>query len=426
VAGLRRILAAFVVGSPLALTMLTVTPAQARGMDTQARPAVRVADTQCATPGRSVPGTSWALGMLAPAQVWPLTSGGNQTVAVLDSGVDATQPLLRRRVERGYDAVTGGGRANDDCLGTGTHVAGAVAGARSGSSGMAPAARIVPVRVIGEPGPNMSAIPTATALARGITWAANDHVSIIDVSVWLTRDDPAVRDAVNLALADGIIVVAAAGDLGSDDGGNPVTYPAAYPGVIGVGAVDESGQAWEAGEHGSYVDLVAPGVGVPALQRGHGLVSVDGSTALAAGFVSGAAALVRARWPHEHRTQVTARLLGTASPTAGGTAYGRGIVNAYLAVTSTPGDGAPSPVPGLRRTRIDTAQAALAAERRHSRALATEWTMIALGALLVVVLLAVGVPRARRRAWRATYARPLIERPEPMEPEPVALLFDEA
>jgi hypothetical protein len=288
---------------------------------------------------------------------------------------------------------------------------------------MAPSATIVPVRVFGEPGASISAKPTAAVLARGINWAADQHVDVIDVSTALTSDSPAVRQAVSLALADGIVVIAAAGDLGSADGGDPITYPADYPGVIGVGAIDDAGQPWDSSEHGAYVDLVAPGAGVPVLARSHGLVLADGA-ATAAGFVSGAAALIRARWPKEGRSQVTTRLLTTASPAAVPTG-GSGVVNPALAVTATGNSASAAPLPGLRPAALDPARAAAAAQRRHSRSVAGVGTVIALGLLLVVALLAIGLPRARRSSWRAAFAPAPVEHPEPIEPLPVPLLFDE-
>jgi membrane-anchored mycosin MYCP len=408
-----RLAVVVVLAVPL-LSLVNAAPAQASA-------------GQCAPPGHSSAGSPWAQQLLVPQQIWPLTSGGHQRVAVLDSGVDADQSRLHGRVEPGYDAITGHGSADSDCLGSGTAVAGVIAGAKPGLSdiyGMAPAATIVPVRVIGEPGPNMSATPTAAVLARGITWAAQQHVDVIDISPALTHDDPAVRQAVALALADDIVVVAAAGDLASTDSGDPVTYPAGYPGVIGVGAIDDAGQPSESSEHGPYVDLVAPGVDVPVLARSRGMVTTDG-TAIAAGFVSGAAALIRARWPQDGRRQVTERLLTTASPAADLTSNGSGVVNPYLAVTATGSVATAAPIPGMRPSVLNPRQVAAAAQRRHSRSVAGVGTVIALGVLLIVALLAVGLPRARRSSWRPAYAPAPVERTEPIEPLPVPLLFDE-
>ncbi len=190
-----------------------------------------------------------------------------------------------------------------------------------------------------------------------------------------------------------------------------------------MAAVDESGAPWASSERGAYVDLAAPGVGVPVLARGHGVVTIDGSTALAAGFVSGTAALVRARWPRLTSTQVSDRLFATASPMPSGTVHG--IVNTGQAVTAGLVATTAATPARLRVTGPSRRQLAAEAVARHSRTLAVEWTLLALGALLVVMLLAIGVPRARRRAWRPAYASRPADRPEPIEPVPVPVLFDD-
>ncbi len=413
--GYRRLAAVVVVG---------VMSVSAFGV---AATGAEAADNECTAVVPTVAPDLWAQQLLAPQTVWPFTHGAGERVAVVDSGVDADQPQLHGQVDNGYDAITDTDVANTDCIGTGTEVAGAIAAARTSATGIygvAPQVTIVPVRVVGEPGSNNTATPTPAVLAAGINRAVDGRVDVIDVSVWLTVDDPAVRQAVAAAVAAGITVVAAAGDSGTPDGGNPTTYPAAYPGVIGVAAVDSTGLAWPDSEHGNYVDLVAPGVNVPALQRVRGLVDATG-TAIAAGFVSGTAALVRARHPGLHGAQIVDQLLATASPTAGGPYYGHGLVNPYLAVATDRVATAPVPLSGLVPKVPDQAQLARAAAGRRSRTLAVDLTAGGLGALLIVIVIAVGVPRARRRAWTANYAAPLRERFEPDEPAPLALLFED-
>jgi membrane-anchored mycosin MYCP len=389
-----------------------------------AAPAVAMADDGCAAAGTVTAPDPWAQQMLAPQTAWTFTRGRGQTVAVLDSGVDATQPQLRGHVDPGYDAVTGAGSADSDCAGTGTAVAGAIVAAKSSPTsiyGIAPDARVVPVRVLGEPGADNSGTVPPDVLARGITWATGHGVDVIDVSVAITVDDAGVRSAVAGAVAAGITVIASVGDAGTGGGSSGTPYPAAYPGVIGVAAVDADGQVWTGSNHGSFVDLAAPGAGVPALARHHGVVQLDG-TALAAGYVSGAAALVRSRWSVLSAVQIGERLLGTGSPIGAATF---GVVNPYRAVTETTATKAPVRLPGLTPAKADPAALAQAAAQRHSRSIAIELTGIGLGALLLITVIAVGVPRARRRAWHATYAARIPDRLEPEEPAPLAPLFDD-
>ena len=396
-----------------------------------AGPAAATSANGCVPAGRNATPNLWAQQMLAPERAWPFTRGSGQTIAILDSGVDADQPQLTGLVAAGYNAVTGFGPANTDCAGTGTQVAGAIAAEPTSSTGIygvAPNVTIFPVRVTGQPGHDDSGGISPQVLARGINWAVAKGVTVMDVSVSLTVDDPAVRQATAAAVHAGITVVAAAGDFGSPDDGDPTTYPASYPGVIAVGAVDASGQHWPDSEHGGYIDLVAPGAGVPALQRRQGLTAVDGSTAVAAGFVSGTAALVRVRWPSLQGSQIADRLEATATPAGGGADdpdYGAGIVNPYAAVTAGMVNKAPVPMPGFTPTTPSRAQLAAAAARSRSRRMAIDLTVAGLGVLLIVTLAAIGLPRARRRAWRPVYAAPLRERVEMEEPPPPSLLFEE-
>jgi hypothetical protein len=222
-------------------------------------------------------------------------------------------------------------------------------------------------------------------------------------------------------------VVAAAGDRGAPDDGNPTPYPAAYPGVIGVSAVDVTGARWANAGHGGFVDLVAPGAGVVTTQRGRGWVTLTGSTAVATGYVSGVAALVRARWPDLTPGQVSARLLGTAAPSADGPdgQQGSGLVNPYAAVTDDLVAGKPAPVPVFRPVTPNPDELRAQASRDRSKRLAITLTVAGLGVLVIVMLAAVGLPRARRRGWRPTYAAPLPEHIEPDEPEAPSLLFEE-
>ena len=226
---------------------------------------------QCAEPGEPVAAVPWAQQLLGPQQVWSFSRGGGVTVAVLDSGVDAGHPQLRGEIGAGFDAVAGGGRADNDCLGTGTQVAGVIAAWETGGVGfvgLAPNVSIVPIRVVDADGGDPVAAPAV--LARGVRAAVERGADVIAAPVVSYTDAPELRAAVSDALRDGVVIVAAAGDLGDAPGGGPTSYPAAYDGVIGVGAIAESGLRWPKSQVGRYVDVVAPGADVVTLQRGRG------------------------------------------------------------------------------------------------------------------------------------------------------------
>ncbi len=241
----------------------------------------------------------WGLDLLDPERTaWPVTRGEGVTVAVVDSGVDADHPDLAGRVDAGIDLVEPG-TPPDDQYGHGTHVAGII-GAEPGNdvgvAGLAPDVRILPVRVLDADGRG-----TFARTARGIAWAVDHGADVLTLSLTLAKDDRRVRSAVGRAVDRGVVVVAAAGNRSCPPGGvNQTVYPAAYPGVVGVGGVDDTGAVASFSSCGPWVDLLAPGLGiisiVPPQSRRPECRDADGScllsgTSEAVPFVAAAAAL---------------------------------------------------------------------------------------------------------------------------------------
>ena len=176
-----------------------------------------------ADPGKNLTPIPWAQQVLAPERVWPFTKGGGITVAVLDSGVDANHPQLRGHVSDGFDAVTGSGPANNDCLGTGTQVAGVIGAGQTSSAGffgVSPEVTILPIRVVAArtSGPNVA---DPHVLALGIDTAVARGAAVIVVSTVSYTDSDELRRAATKALAKGVTVVAAVGDLGDPTDANP-------------------------------------------------------------------------------------------------------------------------------------------------------------------------------------------------------------
>jgi hypothetical protein len=380
------------------------------------------AAVDCAQPGPTFGSVPWQDDLLAPQRVWLSTRGDGMQIAVLDSGVDANQPQLRDHVTRGFDAVRNKPGANTDCLGTGTQVAGVIAAKPMNSTGLvglAPGVTIVPIRVVAD---NASGTEPAepAILARGIDAAVEQKVDVIVVSVVTYQDTPALARAVADAQAKGIVVVAAVGDLGDKNDSNPDPYPAKYPGVIGVGAIDHTGQRWAKSQYGAYVDLVAPGADVVTLAPGHGMVSASG-TGLAAGIVGAAAALVRARRSDSVQpNEIETALLGTTTPVQAGPGYGKGIVNPAAAINNDVVDAAPVRLPPLSGSATAGDPAAA-----RSRDLAIAGAGVALVVVFLIVVGAATLPRGRRRFWRAILAAKAPASVEPDEPGPPLPLFDE-
>ena len=279
--------------------------------------ATAAADDGCAPVGHALTPVLWAQQLLAPDAAWPFTRGAGQTVAVLDSGVDAGQPQLRGRVAAGYDAITTNGSRHrlrwhrhpgrrrhrghqnepdrdlrrgpgrDDRAGPRHRRAG-----RNGTDDVQPA-----------------------VLARGIDWAVASGVDVIDVSVSIDRRRSRRAQCGRRR-----------GRRRHHRGGRrgrprrprrrqPDDVPGRYPDVIGVGAIDSTGLRW--------AELGARQLRRPRRPRRRTCrrcnaatgSSTASSTALAAGFVSGTAALVRARWKSaariaDHRPAAEYRLAG--------------------------------------------------------------------------------------------------------------------
>ncbi|MEU7981269.1 type VII secretion-associated serine protease mycosin [Micromonospora sp. NPDC049081] len=389
------ILAAALLAALPAVTVSSVTPAHAA-------PACATAPA----PARPVAALPWPQRRYAPERIAPLATGTGVTVAVIDSGVDRRHPQLRGRVLDGADFLDPGVDGTRDCAGHGTGVASIIAageGAGVAFRGLAPGSRILPVRVSEQQvveGRESGRTVSAADFARAVRWAVDHDADVLNLSVVLYADNPAVRDAIDYAVRRDVVVVAAAGNL--HDGGDPLPYPAAYDGVLGVGAITPAGTRTSFSQVGTYVDLVAPGSEVLMAAPGQGHQRAEG-TSYAAPFVAATAALLRQYRPELSAAEVTRRIVGTTDPAPGGRrgGYGAGVLNPYRAVVETgtgPGPAARSTL-ALPAERADPALLA----RQHRRAATRDRALLVAtvtgGALAVAVLLAVVLPRGGRRRW---------------------------
>ncbi|GAA5074253.1 type VII secretion-associated serine protease mycosin [Streptomyces similanensis] len=265
----------------------------------------------------------WALDALHTQQLWRTTKGKGVTVAVLDTGVEADHPDLAGNVLPTKDLIGFGARPGDrDWARHGTAMAGIIAGHGHGAGdadgvmGVAPEAKILPVRVILEDGDSARARARTTrggALAEGIRWAADHGADVINLSLGDDSDsahpEPAEDEAVQYALKKGTVVVASAGNGG--DKGDHVSYPAAYPGVIAATAVDRYGTRAAFSTRRWYAAVSAPGVDIVIADPDHKYYEGWGTSAASA-FVSGAVALIRAAHPGLTPAQIKRLLEDTA------------------------------------------------------------------------------------------------------------------
>ena len=261
-------------------------------------------------------------------QAWSVTTGSSTvTIAVVDSGVDPTQPDLQGVLVPGWNVLTNS-PSTADTYGHGTEVAGIAVAATNNAKGIAGycwTCRLMPVKVY-----NTSAGAYGSNLASGITWAVDHGANVINVSLGGTSDTTAINGAVSYALAHGVAVVAAAGNSGNT--GDPKQYPAAIPGVISVGGSNQSDTLYSYSEWGPWVDVAAPGSQATTFYNG--TYASVGGTSMAAPAVAGIIGLMLSVNPSATLAQLKNALYTTTDPVAGTRRVAYGRVNAYRAVTA--------------------------------------------------------------------------------------------
>lgn len=268
------------------------------------------------------------LELLRLPRAWDVTTGSGQVVAVLDTGIDPTHPEFAGRIVGGYDAVRGTGDATE-VQWHGTAVAGAAVAAanRVGGVGAAHGASVMPVRVLDANGDGYD-----SDVARGIRWAADSGADVINLSLGGPAASPVLRDAVQYAVNRGSVVLAAAGNTGTQAPQYPAAYAPQIAGLLSVGATDHAGALAPFSSWGDTVTLAAPGTDVVVPWRGGGY-GVASGTSFATPLVSGIAALLTARGGTpaqvEHALVSTAR---DAGPRGTDPSYGAGIADAAAAL----------------------------------------------------------------------------------------------
>ena len=369
--------------------------------------AVESAGQAAASAGQA--GDQWNLAMIGADQARTITAGSRDVlVGVLDSGVDAEHPELRQAFDRSASAGCTSGKPDPDPASWrptgphGTHVAGVIAAAADGAgvTGVAPGVRIASVKVVDEDGyiyPEYAVCGFVWAAAKGMRVANNSY--FVDPWLFTCRDragqavaHEAVRRAVALATASGVLAVAAVGNEGADladpgvDANSPNNaeqptrrpvddscdvMPAELPGVLTVSAVGADGVKSSYSSYGTdVVDVAAPGGDLRQRAGGESsgcvLSTLPGGrfgrmcgTSMAAPHVSAVAALVASERPHAGPAELTEAVTRSASPLGcptqydpnsdgraeascldggrGNSFYGHGLVNAMGALTAVSG-----------------------------------------------------------------------------------------
>ena len=356
---------------------------------------------ELAPAGRAGNAAEWWLPALEAPAAWRAAPGEGKgvTVAVLSTGVDGSHPDLTGTVTTGPDfAKTGRSPGQAYWADEGTAVASLIAGhghgpgGAEGITGIAPGARILSVQVTLEYDDPLDSDAAITgrlpaAIAEGIRYAVDHGASVISLPLdpgtmsAAGSGNPAAggsqveRAAVAYAIAHDVLLVAPAGDNGG--GGGAVNYPAAYPGVIAVGATARDGELAPFTNTGAYVALTAPGasgpaaapdpesaparppVGLTVAAPGGGYQTLA-STDMSAALTAGVAALIRGRYPWLTAAEVTEAIEdGATAPGAAGTSsgttstattagWGHGTLNAAKTLARAAAIAAAHPQPATR------------------------------------------------------------------------------
>jgi type VII secretion-associated serine protease mycosin len=293
----------------------------------------------------------WHLETLDLAAAHAVSRGDGVTVGLVGPGVDASHPDLHRNLLPGFDLVEPDHTDAWTPTANGTALAGVIAGhgnrltdqepGNRGVLGIAPAASILPVRVIG---PDLTDREAVELAVDGIEQAVAGGARVICYVAARASQD-LFAEAVAAARAADVVLVAAAGDR---PGPGQVWYPAASPEVVAAAAVDQDGELAEAAVSGPEVTLAAPGVDLVTTAPEAGYAEHSGS-ALAAAMIVGAAALVRAAFPELTADQVIHRLVTTATdagPPGLDEQYGHGVLDLVAALTADVPPASPTPTTG--------------------------------------------------------------------------------
>jgi len=265
-----------------------------------------------ATTGDTYSTNQWALDTLAATTAWGASRGAGQVVAVIDTGVDGTHADLATQYVNGMDYVGDGysnGTGAVDPNGHGTHVAGIIA-ARQGNgigiAGLAPDAKIMPIRVLNAQGAGYS-----SDVISGIVYAAENGATVINMSLGGTTASESMRSAIDYAISRNVVVLGAGGNNNtfctagttSQWPASVCSYPGAFPNTIGVAATESNNTRASYSNRGNFIDVAAPGSNILSTYVGGGYAYASG-TSMATPYAAAGVALLRAAAPNASVTDI--------------------------------------------------------------------------------------------------------------------------
>lgn len=325
-------------------------------------------------------GSQWGLTKIKAPAAWDVTTGSpSVVVGVVDSGCDLDHPELAPLLVNGYDMVdlgpnptpppgwrfegdfAGRDATPEDEVGHGTHVAGTIAALTDNGTqvaGVGWQTKIMPVkaltRMVRISDGRVSGVGSSADVAAAVRWAADNGAHVINMSLGSDAQTTVERNAIAYAIGKGVVVVAA---MGNDGSANP-SYPAAYPDVVAVGAIDSADHRASFSQTGGHISLVAPGVGIVSTYLAGGTTTMSG-TSMATPHVAGVAALIKAVKPSATGAEIADILRQTTRPLRDDPAdpvpndrYGYGCLNAEAAVLKARGGPVLNPTITHLRTPI--------------------------------------------------------------------------
>ena len=254
-------------------------------------------------------------------------------IAIIDSGIDISHPDLVGNLKGGFNAINPKLSYNDD-NGHGTHVAGIIGAAKNtiGVVGVAPQVNIYAIKAFDSSGNGY-----LSDIIEGINWCIKNRINVINISFGANTDNQIFHDTITRAYQAGIVIVAAAGN----DSSNIVNYPAAYPEVISVSAVDSSNNIAPFAPIGK-VDVVAPGINIFSTYKDSIYGGLSGTSMASAHVTGGAAVLLSvpskcdinddgicSPYEMKKRIELTSTDLGLSGKD---NIYGSGLINVYATI----------------------------------------------------------------------------------------------
>jgi subtilisin family serine protease len=295
------------------------------------------------TPNDPLWGQQYGPSHVQAGEAWTVTTGSTGVIlAIIDSGIDSSHPEFAGRLVPGYDFIDVDTSTEDAC-GHGTHVAGIAAASGNNHIGVAGIdwnVRIMPVQVL-----NSYCSGSTSDVAEGLVWAVERGARVINLSLGTSAASTLLEDASWYAFSHGATLFAAAGNSEL----TPISYPAAYPWVMAVGATDNSNQRADFSSKGAALDLMAPGVSILSTTPFEsffyeylGVTKQFGSlsgTSMATAFASGAGSLLASQPQFDSPDKIYQALSDTAldlDVPGRDNNTGFGLIQLYAALTFTP------------------------------------------------------------------------------------------